>query len=424
MIDERLMAPGSWELTLKPDTPALVRTRLCAGWYPEIDNTGANIIGDLVAITPTRLPATGLTYGSVLAKSIYSGVILRSTLTAPGRPATIGGTNLLYYLGDSSRGADIPRGAFTGLTTFPLVLSYLFATDSRSNGLAWSDVGVPTNTISFSWSTTETTWSIIERWRKATNPETQFRLRPDGTVLFAAYTDADLFAQVPAVVLTTTGPFGPAGGMRYVRVDNVEVSWDYLSAAAMVNWVGSGGASGLFNTTDPFGNTFIIESFKDTGGTPNFASMITTVSSSETTLPSNNSLRGYGPRIDIEASGVVGLRMGVDCRVGDMVALYDPWSTGAFPPSALTTLKIHGSEQQALTARISSVRWPVTSAMGVYHLAPFGVNGVRGYPVEPDWMVRDISEFVAFEDENQMSVRLGSPKPRVATPPVYKSREV
>jgi hypothetical protein len=404
------MAPGSWELRLKKETPAFVRARINAFAVP-----------DYLVVLPTHIPAEDLTWDSVLAASIYTGCILKHTRTDPGKPMPIGGMNLLWLLGDTSRSPDIPRGAFTGVTTFPLVLAYLFFNDARSNGLHYSDVGVPTTAVGFSWDTKESTWSIIERWRKATSPETQFRLRHDGTILFAAYNDADLFVQTPTIVVSSVASPGRRAGLTWAKAESVEWIRDRLGTSTSVRYEDAGGS--VTTTTD-----FNVKSFR--AGTS--VNLTTVVQSSETSAPGSFAGGRYGPRYETRVTGVEGLQVGVDLNVGDTISVHDPWGFAAADIAALAggygSVDVDGTLAPLYSQQITGARWPVQSGMGVYWLTTSAASTGAGAPAQfPDegsgYLVRDITEWVEFESGGP-ELALGAMPIRVETPPIFKGREV
>ena len=96
MINERLMAQGSWSVPLKDTTPAslIIPSRL----------------GYQVYVTPTELPASMQTTPTLNSVARYQGVLLRQN------SREIGGAGLLWYLGDTNKSAVLNPSGWADIT--------------------------------------------------------------------------------------------------------------------------------------------------------------------------------------------------------------------------------------------------------------------------------------------------------------------
>lgn len=420
MIDERLMQHGSWDLRLKPETPLQLQRRLL------MTQPGTQH----VIVTPTRIPTLG--YDAMFDASIYSGVVLTIDAGGPDEATVIGGQNMMWHLGDTKRSPDLPRAAFTAVTTLPLVLAYLYFDDDRSAEIHYSDKGVPTTSISFEWTSDETTWSIIERWRKATDPVTEWRLLHNGTVWYAAEGDADVFVQTPTVLIARQGTLAPSvGSVRTAIADSLHRKLDFLAWVGQVYCydstpalTGSGwpdwpnfeyGAKVPFRSDKTMGvdliYTYQIESASDgaTGATE--ATALAQQIADQLIVD------------DWRVGTVQGIQPGVHLNVGDYVYVHDPW-TGVF---ADNQVKWAGGEIPVEKRRVTAARWPVTDGMGVYLATSWGASGYtnpRGQ-TDGDFSVVDITDHVVMEPPG-VSLEIGArvARPRVTTPPLWKGTEV
>jgi len=424
------MGPGRWSFTLKDTAPMWLRRRI----LPQ----------DHVVVTPTRRGVESLTYQELLDSSIYTGVILDGDIGAPGTTGTFGGTNLFWWLGDSERTAGVPRSAYSGTSDLPTLLVGFFTNRDNHNGIGFENLGVPATTIACSWTQTEPIVPLLERWRKATDPWTEYRMRHDGIISWGSADAASMFTQTPKVLITRKGtrPTGRQGGFRTASAGDIRRKFDGSLWISEYDLTGTGGATGAGAPNIYMGNRLLGPyAFRTNAGLSKYTpGMRVYATSSETgnvlTMSNlaNAAARKYGVPEVWEVTGLRGITPFGDVKLGDYIALWDPetrplawWWDGALS----TGEQMVGADTvQPVVQRCTSISWAPQEGMGIYYLyaAARTHSDFLAAAETADFGFYDISDFVELAPEGAaFDMELSSLEVdgnRPAKQELYRNREV
>ena len=380
MIDERLMQPGRWDIRLKPETPLEVRASIV--WR------------DHFAVVPGRLQFP--TYDQVRTAAIYAGVVLSRKRSGPQNPVEFGGLNLLYWLGDTTMGT--PTGLTTGSrsATITTLLNELWTYGNTVGDLTLTLSTVPATTVIDvieDLYRSKTTMQLIDRWRRKTNPVTEFALRHDGELVFSQEGGGTAFVQTPTLTITRDGVTDRPNSGRHVVADRIEEdadafdedyriavkSDDVLSTGEATNSDFSGRLSyPLDNNSNAREMYQTTTEVTGAGAAQDFACSYIAASSLR--------LQRRRLAITLPAGSII---PNVDLAVGDYVYLYDPW-TGSVDNT--NKVVINGQQTHPQKVRITGMSWDPPKGSGIYWMkTQSGLgSGSGSYPEN----VADITQWV------------------------------
>lgn len=370
MINEALMATGSWSLTLRPETP-----------WEQVKALGDNLL-DHVAITPVRLSGSPSS-STVLSKARFTG---RLDLWDPGErgtPAKIGGPGIAVWMGDQDGKGEFFLGGSGLVLVGSSMASFLttYFTAARANGLTLgSTYSLPTgagNVITYSANEHTTLRKVVDDVRVMMDTEVEWRVKPNGATDFAAAGATGVFVQTPTVVISKD-------------LQDFDGSYTMLQATTLRY---SRDAAAFATEVDVYESTDITYSASSSRSAPkgfdgSTAAKLRKWESSSSTSATN---KGYQAAM-ILARQNTQYRFDVAVRVvdigahlipGDYVYLYNP-ENGLYD----TSNKVQaGREIHPLKVRCVGVSWPVQAGMGVYRIASQGGTNT----------VTDLTDYVLME---------------------------
>lgn len=369
MIDDRYMAVGNWEISLRPDTPQDVLD----GFSP---------LDRYVVVMPARIPVEDMA-DSLLDQALYTGVVTRfvKNRVAGWR---IGGHSLAMLLGTDARlyGDQLGLPYYSNVAAGDTLDGWIdqLAAETR---LTKGTVNDPTASyISTS----------AERWRSwrenldtlAKVYDIEWRINPDATIDAGGY--SDLWPDIEIVL--TREKAGRENDGRVGLEVLLEVEEDWWSYASQVFLMSRGrvaksSISGWSSYRAWDGDQLQVAAIVDgsdiaTDDADFAASRLGALMGSaqrEVTVSSND--------YEISAlSSTTVLRAGARCYV------YDPGSD-VWDSSLATQLEWRGEVIHPATFRCTGVSWPVTESMGVYERHKATTLGAASW--------RDLSDYVVPE---------------------------
>ncbi len=358
------MACGSWDGTLKEDTPRSVRSRL--GRF------------DTFCVTPVRMQDT-LTRSLVMGSAIYSGRLLTR---ANGR-RSLSGDGLLAWLGDGDGvGPIYDESGYVdqpGFDTFADLMTAMWAVPERVNGLTLgSGHSSPADVYDGSWADLVTARTFITAAAEGTGVE--FRLLPDGTFDWEASGTGYLFEIPPTLCVSPSIVGVSRSGINVVRgdVDTVTDETDFASRAYC--WSGDspyyeGDATTIgtipktpLDHTDPAWITVVLNTDIETdiGNAFRAAELLLTENATHTTVDCS---------IDVDNPHRY-------VKPGDNVYFWDP-DFGVKDTS--NQIEVNGETIFPVELQVSEMTWEPRPPMGVYFIG------------NTDGVVTDVSDWWEFK---------------------------
>lgn len=391
-ITETIMSPGSWSVTLSPDTP---RTILDALQYfqhivistgrhnPQLEGSSLFTSGRFTGVI------TGLDFSS---KKANQGIILSGDTMATwlgngsGVGPVIEGNNTP---GSSGNGAQFTSAAYS------TVVNTLVGVSSLKVGTIYSMPTSATYTGGFIWTTVaKALTSFATQITQGALPTqiAEWRANGNATVDFGPV--ASLYRTSP---ITAIVPNNPGMDMSIRGLDGVaeliEDVKDYTTrtvvlasgsgAATAVGAANIGDVGGTNPYTDFYGNPIVMTRTISASGV---SSVNATVSAQAALIPYTtpaDQVRLSSTEYDIKG----------DLVCGDYVWLYDP-DAGFIDTSGANEIVFRGERINPTKQRVIQVNWPVTSDMTVAYRDQHG-----------NWY--DLTDYVQFEDGTATNLTVG-----------------
>lgn len=386
------MSPGSWSVTLSPDTP---RTILDALQYfqhivistgrhnPQLEGSSLFTSGRFTGVI------TGLDFSS---KKANQGIILSGDTMATwlgngsGVGPVIEGNNTP---GSSGNGAQFTSAAYS------TVVNTLVGVSSLKVGTIYSMPTSATYTGGFIWTTVaKALTSFATQITQGALPTqiAEWRANGNATVDFGPV--ASLYRTSP---ITAIVPNNPGMDMSIRGLDGVaeliEDVKDYTTrtvvlasgsgAATAVGAANIGDVGGTNPYTDFYGNPIVMTRTISASGV---SSVNATVSAQAALIPYTtpaDQVRLSSTEYDIKG----------DLVCGDYVWLYDP-DAGFIDTSGANEIVFRGERINPTKQRVIQVNWPVTSDMTVAYRDQHG-----------NWY--DLTDYVQFEDGTATNLTVG-----------------
>lgn len=320
---------------------------------------------DTIVITKTPLgPATR---AEVLANALWSGKATRFTPGGKGKGWRLEGPSILAWMGDDDSPSKGPCINFDGQTAYPSTLGvYLLATiggtASENGGLTHSTSGLSANALNCDISEADSLRDRINKLLPLTDTPSEYRIDPDGELVFSARGDGGAYRVDPVVFF---GPDVPNSreGAKVGYGAAVSASYDYGTEANILLFYDSSGthiANGVMSGTERE-----IHTFKGTDAANDYIrkALVNDLASDMSSAARNDILKyQYDRRSTIKLSVPSG-RVKQDVVCGDWVFVDAPecwianYSAGQL---------FGGKERYPMALRTTTMEWPITQDMGVY----------------------------------------------------------
>jgi hypothetical protein len=333
-VTEKLMAAGSWSLTLDPATPKFIRDTLdFFGHFYVFDAPMRNGLGD----------------AAMISASSWAGIGRR-------RPSLYecDGTNMIAWLGDENGKGAIYEIPIAGTNqTFSFYINNLINNASGAIHLGSIAAGGPTKSLSYQWVTPR---AAIDHVCSVFGGE--YRVNPDCTIdagsattLFATATTPDVIAMRRSSGRDTS-IFGiPVTDLK-VEVDAEDYVTRELVQDSAGGWHAAAGTATPYK--DVHGNAVAI--------TEAFVSSLTPAAHAAALAASRvNAEEVLHQEISLSTDDYAVTR---HIAVGDWIWLYDPDSSLV---DLNNQVRYRGSNIFPIKIRVLSITWPIERGMGVWY---------------------------------------------------------
>jgi hypothetical protein len=348
VITERALAPGDWQLTLRPDTPLEIRQKIVG-------------FGQIV-VMPTIVAEQDMS-DDQLENARYAGVIVQ-----PGPYFRIGGHGLAMFLGTSDRayGSGIAANAFTNIV-FPASSSFTSAITSAVGNCGLS-VGTLTDPSggtyyngAYHYAKHRTVLDAVCRFYDA-----EWRINPDGSVDAAAF---DTLYPAPTTVVTRRPGGRVIGGVGIeALIDASADLWKYASRVVLRGQTQTGAYGGVSSEYRAFDGQWLSavaeQDASDLDGDLDFAAAL---------LAPKLAHPHRTVTVSTDAYDFAG-----DVAAGSRIYVYDP-GAGVVDASTSTNNSVEwqGEHIKPMAFRALAVTWPVRDGMSVY-VRRYTGSGVTG----------------------------------------------
>lgn len=359
MIHEHIMASGSWELDLHPDTPREILDRI--------------VPFSTVHVAPGRIDINGAADTDLVKLMRWAGIVLR-----PGPQTRIGGQGLAMWLGDADGRVFVGGPAPGRLPDTPIGKSGKPLTEWLDDILQGTELVrsiCSTANLSggpFQW--TATPRDVLDWVSEASGCE--WRVNPNYTV------DLDqlsaLYGAVPTATITRRSGGREIGTNSIDGEFTVEVdAEDYATHVTVLGAAGIGTAStSMTYHMGPWGLVVwkVVQDQQVAAG-------------AEASTANALLTRYAGLRRDVRLTSDLFDVRG-EIQTGALVAVWDP-EGGLYDTAA--AVHHRGEWITPITLRCTSIDWPVRAGMGVY---------LRTYDPPPvdDVAWIDLTDYVVPED--------------------------
>lgn len=391
-VTERLMAPGTWNINLHPDTPKAVR---------DICNLESNAFGH-IAIFPGPVKVDEYDDADLLSLARYVGIFR----TAPAGGA-MSGPGLLAWLGDEDGKGDALSSSVDGTS----------GTYTDQSFQAWVDELLPSSITAGDLSSIAGTF--VHTFPAPVMPRSalddvmayfggEYRVNPDFTLDAGA--ESDLFVTTPTAVVTrrTSGHDPVVRGLEASTLQRGADAADFSTSVVVVA-EGAGGsvARGNAATSSPS-----IPYYDPQG---NKVNVVRLVSSPDTGADNADAVA----QVQLNRFSSVKDALTVSSRdydirgaiaPGDTIYVYDP-DEGLTDP----TNEVHyrGQILYPVARRVQGVTWPIREGLGVAFRYYDGASFA--------WL--DLTPYVVWEqDTMDTSLDVGTSPRRLATTPGEQAR--
>lgn len=371
-VTERVMQLGDWNLTLRPDTPKMVRDKIKGFGH--------------IVVMPALVDAVDMS-DAQLANARYTGVITR-----PGPYYRIGGHGLAMWLGTTDRayGRLLAANAFVN-AIMPSGVAFGTAVSTAISGCGLS-VGTTTDPSGGTYFAAGTAWHYAKH-RVALDAVCRFynaewRINPDGTLDAAAY---DTLYPAPTTVVTRRPGGRVIGGVGVeALVDAASDLWEFASRVVLRGQTNVGAygaeatvptdAGGVYRAFDGYKLVAVAEQdAADLDGDLTFAAtrLLPTLAHPHRTVT-----------ITTEAYDFAG-----DVPAGSRIYVYDP-DNGVLTDPTLSSNAVEwqGEAIKPMSFRALGVTWPVEEGMSVFVRRHTGTSLFAG-----DLEYVDLTPFVQYE---------------------------
>lgn len=235
------MAPGSWSLRLKPETPASVLNAL--DWTA----TAAAGLGHII-VYPARTDASVLSTTDLLGNAKYTGVLLKHD-----DRFTIGGAGLGWWLGDSGEKGPLIETAITNTAgSIATWMASLTPPSLNTGGTAGTGTTI---TASFQWVTYRRAIEAICTANAASAlPGCGWWVTPNGKLNIGGPTDV-YSGTTPVVIRKFSGRDASILGVSVVELDRAMDLYEYVSKVRANGPTSVGTYSAASGYKDINGNT-------------------------------------------------------------------------------------------------------------------------------------------------------------------------
>jgi hypothetical protein len=330
-VTEKLMAAGSWSLTLDPATPKFIRDTLdFFGHFYVFDAPMRNGLGD----------------AAMISASSWAGVGRR-------RPSIYecGGTNMIAWLGDENGKGAIYEISIAGTAQpFSFYINNLINNASGAIHLGAISGGGPTKTLAYEWVTPR---AAIDHVCSVFGNE--YRVNKDATI--DAGPSASLFTTNPDTTAMRrssgrdTSIFGIPVTDLTVEIDAEDYVTRELVQDSAGGWHAAAGAATPYN--DVHGNAVAL--------TEAFISSLTPAAHAAALATSRvNAAEVLHQQISLSTDDAVDRHI----AVGDWTWLYDP-DSGLL--DLTNQVRYRGSNIFPVKIRVLSSTWPIERGMGVWY---------------------------------------------------------
>lgn len=374
-------ALGSWEVAFRPGTQAVL-----GAYEPRTIYTGGgpahNWRRDTLVVTPTWI-GPNPDRSQLLAASMWSGRIERLAFGTQGW--SVSGPSILAWIGDANNPSWGPGVGMYGSTLWTSTLgAYLTSISGAMNGLSWTSSGLSMNNLDVSIHPADAIRDTLNKIIRATSTPTEYRMRPDGTLLFAPRGSNFAFATtVPRVFLSDRGPVGVDGDLACYRVEG-DFEIDYSAEPSSVVWL----------TVNPFwvviesASAIIVDrSTRDFGGSDTaWVDCLLGVNDPEIKVADLGEILMGMRRVERLSCKVDAAALLKDLRAGDHAWVHLPGQM-LWDPSEV--VRVGGQQANPIKVRVGQVTQPIRRGMGVYVLHNATAAGN---------VVEDVTHLVEFED--------------------------
>lgn len=365
-VTETHMAAGSWDLTLRADTPPSITDRLTiAPGFPSVSG-GAAGFGHLI-VTAAPVDITTHDWTTLHQVALYTGVYRRQRSRLD-----LTGTGVGIWLGNEEDAGD-PRTPLAGVWTHTATLAQWLvrampAANSTAGNLDPGNLTIGTITAPASPATMGWSDYLDQIPRQLLDVicdyfGVEWRVNPNLTVDFAPQVGGN--DPMSGKVAITPWWDGPDGSVELLR-GRIEVDEDvesYLTALTLRN---SNGVSGTASTgattyTGPDGTPVVWRRFESTNVED---AQVAAQAMRELNRHTTRSV--WSARVDHPLPTTL-------CRLGSSVLLLDPEMGASFRRSAAALLApdaytrtLRGENVVILPSRLREVTWPISRGCGVY----------------------------------------------------------
>lgn len=361
-VTERLMQPGSFSFTLRPETPIQVRSAI-------------QRLGHVI-ITTTEMNLGAITGATLRSLALYSGVVL-------GRSdGLVSGAGLEWWLGSPNHDGDALDTAVTlSAVTLSSALATLLPTTQPVAAGTIDNTGLNTITQTAQW---VSRLAAVQRAVQLAGAE--YRVRPTATLDAAAQAVLFPTTTTPTVILTRDAAYRESATLLGVPTNFADAGFDATQYATKVWLLAKAGdgavlpsssASRVTSYLDLRGNAVVLERLVDSPSTEaanagNVANSVLNLSTLRNSVALSCDL--YAPTRFIIP--------------GDTVYVWDP-DTGVVDTA--NQVQFRGITILPAKVRITGLTWPLEPGMGVYYR-------------DSDGSYKELHRYIAWESEPSSTI--------------------
>jgi len=364
-VTQRLMAPGSWDVKLRPNAPGFIRVSAL--------HNHRYLFGH-VFITPSRL--VSVDEQALKDNARYVGVVRH--VSENGHVWS--GAGLAVWLGDEDGKGPIYEASVSieAGTLDDWITALLPATMPIHKGTVTEPAGALTFTWSFIYMTPRDALNTVSAYFG-----TEWYIDNEG--LLHAGPAGDLFNEDPTVIVSSEPPTNDpvVRGVQPITEDHSTDIEDYASKVLVMTSgfgldiaVGSDVRADTSPYVDLFGNDVQITKLVD-------LPELTSVEQADQYASEELIKADLADRITIDTSA---FSVPDEVAVGDTVYVYDPSVAGVW--DLANEVPYRGQHTWPIKMRVYAQSWPIEAGMGVYLLSK--TSGFEG--------ILDLTDWVEFEE--------------------------
>jgi hypothetical protein len=374
VINQQLMAAGSWDLQLKPETPQSVLNQL----------TTANQFGHLI-VTPTWVDPAGFTAAQLMALARYTGVYRRRSSDG----LALSGAGLAIWLGDENDKGKLTQVAVNDTVTFGTWVNRILnpgGSYDLGNGLAAPSFETGLGNFTLRSLAGVTARTLLDMLCLKANAEWRVNMQlgrvETGTLTWLYPTQT-----TPTVVLTRDG------GSRDMNIRGLPAVFD--DDADVEDY--STGVHVHYNNDTALSVTTLTPPYKQLAGNNILMERVVTASDVTGATPAGQVGAGElaktnAPRRQVQVSTDV-YDPAADIQPGDSVWLHDPRLGYG---NTANELEYRGRTIHPTKRRVYGLSWPWRQGMGAFLRLP-----------DASGTVVDFTEWVVPED-GAASIEIGA----------------